>query len=326
MELDEIYKNFGNVYTTQIVPKLAPFESQRRFIEKKYKILDALKIISVIVFIVLIIVLAVSNSSFELNTFIIMMVSGGVAGYFSWITSEMDTKFRNSVKKDILPVLLSVFGEFKSAAVAQGYQKSRASFIGINEIKSLNFFKSAETQRIDDHIEGKYKNLKVYITEMILQHTEESGKNRHTVTDFRGLVVKTKLNKNYKGKTLITAKNFCNVVSKRNLEEIKLEDVEFEKIYNVYSDDQIEARYLLDLGFMEKIKQARSIFDGLAIHFAIADDTFYIFVNSHKNYFEVAEIKKGIYDADRFRKVCFEFVSIFKLIEHLKLIKEKNTQ
>ena len=45
-------------------------------------------------------------------------------------------------------------------------------------------------------------------------------------------------------------------------EEIELENLEFSKKYKVYSDDEIQARYILSLALMEKINEIDDIFDG----------------------------------------------------------------
>ena len=350
MELDEIYNNFNSVYKTKILPNLAPYERKRRLIENKYKILKILPIISLIMPFVILTILAylsveeiiADSPIIDIIIAIIFLVFLSIYVLLSVKANDINTEFRNSVKKNILPIIFSLFGDFKAANHKNYCYDSSVSYINIDEIKSLNLFKFASLEDVDDYIEGYYKDSKVYITETKLEHYYDKNK----ILDFKGLVVKAKLNKNYKGKTIITDKYLYDAESNGDLEEIHLEDVEFEKLYNIYSNDQVEVRYLLDLGFMEKIKQARDIFNCPGIHFAIADDIFYIFINSRKNrlvnkkfkifesyvytnfhkndkdYFEIAEIEKSIYDIDRFRRVCFEFVAIFKIIEYLNLVKE----
>ncbi len=325
MELDEIYKNFGNIYTSKIVPNLAPFESKRRSIEKKYKILHYTSIVLGVCCGALIPVLDINSESSKFlsennNILLIILIIGICAsGLLYYTAKDIDTKFRNSVKSKILPILLSLFGEF---TVKTSSEHNGVSKISLSEIKRLGFFHLAERKEDDDIIEGIYKNLEINITETMLKHQEGSGKHKHTVRDFKGLIVKTKLNKNYKGTTLLAAKNNSRSATKGKLEKVELEDVEFNKMYNIYSDNQVEVRYLLDLSFMEKIKDAGEIFKSKYIHFAIVNDLFYMFINSSVNYFEIAKTEKNIYDIQNFRKVCYEFVSIFKLIEHLNLAKK----
>ena len=64
------------------------------------------------------------------------------------------------------------------------------------------------------------------------------------------------MNKTFKGTTIIkrdrgkVANFFRSKMS--GLESVKLEDPKFEKLFDVYGNDQIEARYLLTPSFMER--------------------------------------------------------------------------
>ena len=66
------------------------------------------------------------------------------------------------------------------------------------------------------------------------------------------------MNKNFSGQTIVVPK-YINY-NARNNEEVILEDTNFRKLNNVYSTDQIEARYLLTPSFMERIKSIGKIF------------------------------------------------------------------
>ena len=347
MELDEIYNNFDNIYTTQIVPKLAPFEYKRKSIEQEHKryvkyglISLALTIVffvapffSQIIIIFLGVVLTTLSAeslsgsfpvkifeilSFHFEIFTVITIAALVIFFYK--AYRIENNFKCSIKKNIMPVILSLFGEFKVNAFSIHNKKNCVSPIELSEIQSLNFFKSASRKQDDDVIEGLYKDLKVCIAETELSHSS-GGKDSHTVTDFRGLIIKTRLNKKYKGKTLIADKEGYRAVQKGKLEKVQLEDVEFESMFDVYSDNQVEARYLLDLGFMEKIKQIRAMF-GSRVYFAVFYNVFYIFISSYKNYFEIAEVSDGVYNPENFKKVCAELISIFKIIEYLNLVKE----
>ena len=77
------------------------------------------------------------------------------------------------------------------------------------------------------------------------------------------------MNKSFNGKTIVRKdiglignwfrKTFTS------LENVKLEDPTFEKRFEVFSDDQIEARYLLTVTFMERLTQLAETFGGKTI-------------------------------------------------------------
>ena len=328
MELDEIYENFGNIYTSKIVPNLAPFESKRRSIEKKYNRFDFISMVLGVTSTILVFICKFMDDMNYLNKntdtilTVILLCGFAMSAIFCYIAKDIDRKFRDSVKSEILPIILSLFGEFTVKTPTQQKKNKNILKTSLTEIKKLGFFHQAEKKKDDDTIEGIYKNLEINITETTLEHEEYYGKHSRTIRDFKGLIVKTKLNKNYKGTTLLAAKNNSRSATKGKLEKVELEDVEFNKMYNIFSDNQVEVRYLLNPSFMEKIKDAGEIFKSKYIHFAIVNDLFYMFINSSVNYFEIAKTEKNIYDIQNFRKVCQEFVSIFKLIEHLNLAKK----
>ncbi len=66
---------------------------------------------------------------------------------------------------------------------------------------------------------------------------------------------------------------------------IKLEDPEFEKLFAVYGDDQVTARYLLTPGLMQKMTEYR-LRTGKNVYFSFADSKLFIAVSYTKNLFE----------------------------------------
>ena len=86
---------------------------------------------------------------------------------------------------------------------------------------------------------------------------------------YNGIIFYASKNKNFKGQTIIVKdKGFLNKpVSYNKLKRVGLESIEFEKSYEVFSDNQIEARYLLTtvaLGYLIELKRK---FDKVEISF-----------------------------------------------------------
>lgn len=75
---------------------------------------------------------------------------------------------------------------------------------------------------------------------------------------FRGVFIEFDMNKNFEGHTFL----FERAATNRNInfdaskfQEVKLEDPEFSSKYIVYSDNQVEARYVLTTAFIERFKK-----------------------------------------------------------------------
>ncbi|RUR80158.1 hypothetical protein PCC6912_30180 [Chlorogloeopsis fritschii PCC 6912] len=137
---------------------------------------------------------------------------------------------------------------------------------------------------------------------------------------FKGLFFTAKFNKFAKAVTIIKPKFFkANIHSfldeKKQL--VKLEDPEFTKYFTVYSEDQVEARYVLSTNLMAKLvefrKKARR-----NIYVSFVDDIIYIAI----------EYPEGIFEPNLFRSMLsfaplreyFETIQLmFKIVEDLNL-------
>jgi len=83
---------------------------------------------------------------------------------------------------------------------------------------------------------------------------------------FNGLFISIDFNKNFNGKTFILPEEILgylnedlqSLLTRSGQELIRLEDAKFEKKFIVYSDDQIEARYILSPSLMERILDFRN--------------------------------------------------------------------
>ena len=97
------------------------------------------------------------------------------------------------------------------------------------------------------------------------------------------LLFVAQMNKNFKGKTIVTKdRGILNKITKyKNLQRVSLEDVLFEKKYEIYSDDQIEARYILTTSMMERMIKLSEIFSKIEYNFF--DNKVYININTKKN-------------------------------------------
>lgn len=130
----------------------------------------------------------------------------------------------------------------------------------------------------------------------------------------------------------------------KDLEIIHVEDPEFDSNYNIYSDNQVEARYLITPSFIEKIKLMQVMFLVFSIDFAFKDEFLYLFLNGsdfalneirtqqvvkkNKNkvvscedngFFEVGSIQTTLLDKEIFNDLFKELSSIFSLVDCLRL-------
>ena len=74
------------------------------------------------------------------------------------------------------------------------------------------------------------------------------------------------------------------------IKDIKLEDPKFNKIFQVYSDDEVEARYVLSVSFMERLKELSEAFGSKVVQCCFYQEKVVFVVPIKKNMFEPGSI------------------------------------
>ncbi len=109
------------------------------------------------------------------------------------------------------------------------------------------------------------------------------------------------------------------VNAKEKLEKVNLEDPCFSKRFNVFSSDQIEARYLITTAFMERFYNLKTAFRNKKIKCSFFDDTIMIAIYTNKNIFEICNLFKPLEDPTYIKECRSMINAIYELIESLKL-------
>ena len=136
----------------------------------------------------------------------------------------------------------------------------------------------------------------------------------------QGIIVDTKFNKSFAGHTIIVPKNVKQPKLDKRYEKVKLEDVDFMKEYNVYSTQQIEARYILTTGFIKRFRDIRISFNENSLKCSFLKNRMLIAISTSKNLFNIVPTP---YYKDTTREKATrafkEIFSIISIIEQLKL-------
>lgn len=138
---------------------------------------------------------------------------------------------------------------------------------------------------------------------------------------FRGVFVIFDMNKKFESHTFIIEKNNAKenlVANLSNFEVVNLEDVEFEKEYTVYSQNQVEARYIMTTAVIERLKNIKKAFNAKYIRVAFKDEKFVIAIHTGRDMFKMADIMKPT-GKETFVQMFEEIVSVLELVDDLKL-------
>ncbi len=111
---------------------------------------------------------------------------------------------------------------------------------------------------------------------------------------------------------------------RKKMQEVALEDVMFDKHWQVESTDQIEARYVLTPAFMERMLVVKRRFKGNKIEFSFWNNKVLIAVHTGKDMFETTSLFTPALDYRKVREVVYQFYSVFSVADVLLGMKEKN--
>lgn len=220
--------------------------------------------------------------------------------------------YKRAIKDSIIEDFISFFGQFK-------HSSSRR--ISDQLIEQSLLFNRYNRHRGDDYFYGTYKNVEMVISEEDLRY--KGGKSESSV--FNGIIVLLDFPKSFKGQTVIFKDwNILNFAHKpaKEFQRVALEDVVFEKAFEVYATDQIEARFLLSTAFMERILSVQKAFEGRKIQFSFFENKLLLAINTSIDMFEPASLFKSSTDRRPINAVLEQFISVFAVAELLKLIQQ----
>lgn len=219
-------------------------------------------------------------------------------------------------KESMLPVLANFFGEFSYLYNPE---------LPLELMEESMLFRTKGQMRGEDCFSGTYQDVAVRIMEYHRfkeerRYNEEYQRRENVyVSKDRGLIFYAAMNKQFEGKTLVVKdKGWLNIITKyQNLQRVGLESPEFEKKFEVYSDNQIEARYILTpvmLEYMEKLQDTFS-----KIEFSFFKQHVMIKIETKKNTFECSNFFRSVINKKRIAQNFDELYLLFSIITTLRL-------
>ena len=103
------------------------------------------------------------------------------------------------------------------------------------------------------------------------------------------------------------------------LNEIKLEDPEFEKRYRAFSSDEIEGRYLITPTFMERFRTLHTSFGTSKAKCSFYGNKVMFAISTRKNLFEIGDLFTPLTNPKQINTFLSEISAIFDLIDYFKL-------
>lgn len=116
---------------------------------------------------------------------------------------------------------------------------------------------------------------------------------------------------------------FVITTNNKNTQQLKLEDIVFDKQYKVLSDDQVEARYLVTPAFMERFKNIKTTYGSDNVKCAFYEDNLMFAISTDKDLFELGSLNRPLNNQKYIDTLFNELIAIYLLIDYFKL--DENT-
>ena len=109
------------------------------------------------------------------------------------------------------------------------------------------------------------------------------------------------------------------VSRKKDLSKVKLEDVEFTRDFNVFSDNQLESRFLLTPVFMEILKRMQTAFGNQNLRCSFFYNSLMIAIEKYEDLFEVGNIFVPLNKYESLIKFYNQLYSVYEMIDYLHI-------
>ncbi|HBY20405.1 MAG: hypothetical protein A2Y24_06625 [Clostridiales bacterium GWE2_32_10] len=309
-------EEFRDYFETQIVQSIEPLENQRIKVLKKTTVV---LVVMVIIPIAILVfgnqeLLRVDGEPLLQLTFFYVAICGAI---LYWMKKSYVSDFKDKIIEKIV-------GFFDDSFI---YKKN--SCISDNIFNCCEIFDTTPNKYSgDDYVSGvivdqeyldklgQKKGTKIEFSEIKAEKESGTGKHRTVHTIFKGLFFMADYNKNFSGITRVLPD-----YKKRWLfagkDRVMLEDPEFERLFEVYSTDQIEARYILTPSLMDRLKSFKQK-TGRPVYASFVNNKIYVAIEYARNLFE-PDIFKTLYDFAPMQQYFEDLQFAISIVEELNL-------
>lgn len=173
----------------------------------------------------------------------------------------------------------------------------------------------------EDLIEGLFNGLKLKMSELTVKYVQKSGKNKSEKIVFKGILINCEIKTPYWGETVVEPDvtvsylghlgKMLQFKNKLNHEVIRLESIDFEKLFVVRASDQIESRKILSPIVQERLTTLAKKYK-IVFGFSVSSKQLSIAIPNQINYFE-----PEYFSSNMSGKSIRQIVEIFLFIQDL---------
>jgi hypothetical protein len=220
--------------------------------------------------------------------------------------------FANKARKELAESYKGIVVRRIVTALGRGLSYKPTSNLTKAQFESMDLFKErCEKWKSEDEVSGKKNDVKYAIHEVVAERNEHARRQlvggglvgalimsaapkRAKGVFFSGLIIKLDFNKNFAGHTIVVPDRESQIFggllgeseTRKKKEIVRLENVDFEGQFSVYSSNDQEARYLMTPKLMELVMEAQALL-GAELRLCFAYNSLFVAVPQQKDRFEV---------------------------------------
>lgn len=284
--------------------KLLILEKERKIIEKKLK--GCKLFIIAVSFLIFIFFLRISENNvvisfFTTFTFYLFL-------YFICY-AKITKKFKKDFKNQVMPNLIKEIDE-------NLFYKPE-SYITFDEFNSPKLYDYPQDYTGNDFIYGNIDGIDIKFSDIYATRKIENDGKTDIETIFKGIFFLAEFNKNFTSKTYVIS-NLMHCCSFDIGDRAYMDNAEFQKEFKTYTNDQINARYILSPNLMEKILKIKELFK-VPINLCFMDNKIYIYIEFNSDQFEANPFVSLIGSNSIVEKYKKEMLNLINLVKYLNL-------
>lgn len=344
---NEKFLNFYKKYEKEITPYIEKYEKTRIIYAILFTILAILSTVLFERFIIL---------DFSLGA----IISIGLFDFFAIciIYDKLNSKLKNKIKQTFIPKIIQALGEihwntdetiisdtiieksklFESYNVRSNDDTFEGKYNGIE-------FKVSETNLSYESGSGDKRTVSTVFNGIIILIDSNKETKAHTIIETKVKAIQKIIKKISLSVLLlwfsilsigngIHTNNITALVvgivlplviilfifPKNQMMSMKLEDSDFNKKYIVTTEDQVEGRYLITTGFMDRFKNLQTAFGTKNIKCAFFDNKIMFALHTNKDFFELSGgLFHSLKHPKRVKSFYEETTAIYDIIDYFKL-------
>lgn len=239
-----------------------------------------------------------------------MLIFGGVtfAGAHWWAYQPLQEVATNTKQQSLTAIADAIGCNF----ALNGFEPA-----GAEQLSELQLLPSCDRSTYEDCFDGKHSGCEYAFYDGHLERKVKTKNGHSWQTVFRGQLIRIAFPKKFHGKTIVKRDaGMFNFMQRwmTSLQRVGLGDSRLEKAFEVYSDDQVEARYLIHPVFMERLLDLEKRFEGKNLRCAFVDGDLLIAIEGGDK-FEIGSMFANLDDIKRVRTIVDDIAGIMHVID-----------